>query len=182
MGLTKNDVGAADGIRVIGHWAVTPLLLAVIVTAVAVVTELVWIWNEMPRAPAGIVTAEGTRANEEFVARFTMNPPAGATPNPSRSTHPVMVAPPVSTTGADCAGSLLSVGGLTVNWPEGEAPLIVAPSVTGVATVTWPIGISKLARATPPASVIVDGTGATAGFELLSAIVAPPAGAVALSC
>ena len=41
MGLTKNDVGAAAGIRLIGHWVATPLWLAVIVTVVAVVTGLV---------------------------------------------------------------------------------------------------------------------------------------------
>ena len=93
-----------------------------------------------------------------------------------------MVAPPVAITGADWSGSLLSVGGITVNWPEAEAPLSVALSVTGVATVTWPIGISKLASATPPGSVIVVGTGARPGFELLRATVAPPVGAAALSC
>ena len=43
IGLTKNEVGAAAGIRLICHWADTPLRLAVIVTVVAVVTGLVWI-------------------------------------------------------------------------------------------------------------------------------------------
>src|SRR2546425_10452136 len=182
MGLTKNDVGVVAGIRLICPWAVTALWLAVIVTAVAVVTALVCIANEVPGAPAGMVTAEGTTANGEFVERFTMTPPAGATPNPARSTHPVMVAPPVATPGNDWRGLLLSVGGITVNWPEAEAPLSVALSVTGVERVTCPIGISKLARAEPPGSVIVGGTGARPGFELLKATVAPPAGTAALSC
>ena len=34
---------ARAGISLMGHWAVTPLRLAVIVTVVAVVTGLVWI-------------------------------------------------------------------------------------------------------------------------------------------
>src|SRR5437867_3166973 len=126
MGLTKNDVGVAAGIRLICPWAVSAPWLAVIVTAVAVVTALVCIANEVPGAPAGMVTAEGTTANGEFVERFTMTPPAGATLNPARSTHPVMVAPPVATPGNDWRGLLLSVGGSTVNWPEAEAPLSVA--------------------------------------------------------
>ena len=93
-----------------------------------------------------------------------------------------MVAPPVAITGADCKGSLLSVGGSTLNWPEAVPPLNVALSVTGVESVTCPIGISKMARAKPPGSVIVGGTGARPGFELLRATVAPPAGTAALSC
>ena len=68
-----------------------------------------------------------------------------------------------------------------MNWSVVETPLSVAVIVTGVGTVTCPSGIWKSVQA-KPGIVIVAGTGATAGFELVRVTVAPPAGTAAVSC
>jgi hypothetical protein len=77
---------------------------------------------------------------------------------------------------------LFNVGGRSVNWLEADTPLSVAVSVITVGDVTCPNLIGNSAQACPPSIENVEGTGARAGCELASAIVAPPDGTAALSC
>src|SRR5712691_11172808 len=164
------------------HCAVTLPALAVIVASVVVDTALVWISNPVPLTPAGIVTVAGPVATGESVERFTKNPPGPARPDPSRSTHPDIVAPPVAVIGFAWNGSSFRVGGRKVNWFETDTPLSVAVRVTSVGTLTGPTFVGNCAQAMLPGIVIVGGTGARLGCELDKATVAPPAGTAALSC
>jgi hypothetical protein len=78
--------------------------------------------------------------------------------------------------------SSFSVGGRIVIWLEAESPLSVAVSVTTVGDVTCPTVNGNCVHACVPCIEIVAGTGATDGWELESAIVAPLAGTPAVSC
>jgi hypothetical protein len=98
IGLTSNEVGAGPGVSVTFHVWVTPPALAVMLATVFVLTALVWMGKPVPLTPAGIVTVAGTDAAGESVERLTLNPDGPARPPPSRSTHPVNVAPPVPPT------------------------------------------------------------------------------------
>jgi hypothetical protein len=71
--------------------------------------------NDVPLTPAGIVTVAGTVAAAESDERFTLNPPGPASPLPSRSSHPVIIVPPVARVGAAWKMSSFSVGGRSVN-------------------------------------------------------------------
>ena len=95
-------------------------------------------------------------------------------------TIPCGCAPPLMVLGeivSDC-----NEGGCKVNCAEAEAPLSAAVSVTGVSAVTCPACIWNCVQAVLPGIVIVAGTGTAPGLELLRLIVAPPAGAAAVSC
>src|SRR5438067_580738 len=54
--------------------------------------------------------------------------------------------------------------------------------VTGVGEVTCPSAIWKSVQPWLPGTVTVEGTGATAGFELVRVTAAPPAATPAVSC
>jgi hypothetical protein len=165
IGLTSNDVGAGLGVIVTFHVWVTPAALAVMLATVVVETGLVWIENPVPLTPAGMVTLAGTAAAGESVERLTLNPAGPASPPPSRSTHPAMLAPPVART-CGWSVSLFSVGGRNVNWLEAVTPLSVALSVTTVGVVTCPTMNRNSVYACPPGIEMEAGTGATAGCEL----------------
>src|SRR6185436_8846338 len=128
-----------------------------------------------------MVTLAGTAAAGESVERLTLKPPEPARPPPSRSTQPVMVAPPVART-VVCRVSSLSVGGRSVNWFDAVTPFSVALSVTTVGVVTWPTVKGNCDHACVPCIASDAGTGATEGCELASGIVAPEGGTPAVSC
>src|SRR3954453_3864441 len=98
----------------------------------------------------------GTLTAGEVLERLTTAPPAGA--GPCRSTQAMAGEPPLSATGV-ARMSFITVGS-TVNWPEVEAPLIVAVIVTGVGAVTCPSGSWNCVHPMLPGIVIVAGTGA----------------------
>ena len=75
-----------------------------------------------------------------------------------------------------------SAVGCTVSWPEAEAALSDAVIVTGVGDVTCPACIMNCAHAVLPGIVIVAGTGAALGFELVRLMTAPLAATPAVSC
>ena len=175
VGVSVSDAGGGRGVSVICDCTLTPCQLAVIVTGVLVVTLLVGMVKGAEKLPAGTVTVAGGLAAGELLERLTRAPPAGAWP--FSITLPPDKAPPLMVDGMDrdC-----SDGGCTVNWPEAETPFRVAVSVTGVGTVTCPAVIRNCVQASLPGIEIVGGTGAAAGFELVSAMVAPPGGTPAV--
>ena len=76
-----------------------------------------------------------------------------------------------------------SAVGATVNEPDAEAPWSVAVIVTGVGDVTWPACIWNCVQAKFAGIVIVAGTGAALGFELVRATLVSTVGApVSCSC
>jgi len=83
---------------------------------------------------------------------------------------------------AAALGACQTMGGLTVKDTDAEEAPNEAVIVTGVAAVTWPALNVKVARATPPGTVTVAGTGAAVGFEVVRLTMAPPGGVALLSC
>src|SRR5262249_38984100 len=93
--------------------------------------------------------------------------------------------PPACTPPVILLGEIVSDfsdGGSTLNEGEADPELSVAVRVTGVEVVTCPACIWNWVHAVLPGMVIVAGTGAAAGFELVRLMVAPLAGTAALSC
>jgi hypothetical protein len=145
---------------------------------VFVVTALVEIGNEAEKLPASTRTDVGGLTDPELLESVTTAPPAGAWP--LSITMPCGCAPPLMVLG-DIVNDF-NEGGCKVNCAEAEAELSVAVSVTGVGAVTWPACTWNCVQAVLPGIVIVAGTGSAPGLELLRLIVAPPAGAAAVSC
>jgi len=177
-GSSVSDTGTGPGITVIGDCTVTPFQLAERVTGVFVVTLLVGTLNEAEKLPGGTVTVDGGLAAGELLERFTTAPPGGAWPFIIR-TAPACT-PPLMLLGV--IESDFSDGGCTMNWTEAVPPLSVAVSVTGVGATTWPACIWNCVQAMLPGIVIVDGTDAALGFELVMPMRAPLAGTAAVSC
>ena len=152
--------------------------LAVTVAVVFVVTALVEIGNEAEKLPASTTTDGGGLTNAELLESVTTAPPAGAWP--LSIAIPCGWAPPLMV-----AGEIVSdfnEDGCKVNCAEAEAELSDAVSVTGVGAVTCPACTWNCVHAVLLGIVIVAGTGNAPGLELLRLIVAPPAGAAAVSC
>ena len=147
-----------------------------IVATVVPVTAVVVSGTEADHTPSGTVIVAGTLTVGESLERLTTAPPAGA--GPDRSTQAEPGVPPLTAIGAGRMS--FSAVGNTVNWPEVETPLSVAVIVTGVGVVTWESGIAKSPQA-KPARVTDAGTGATAGFELVRAMLEPAAGVADVS-
>ena len=177
-GKSVSDVGAAPGITVIGDWTVTPFQLAEIVTGVLAVTLLVATVNGAEKLPAGTITVDGTLAAGELLERLTTAPPGGAWP--FSITIPPAGEPPLMLLGV--IESDFSDGGCTMKWTEAVPELSVAVSVTGVGATTCPACIWNCVQPVLPGIVIVDGTGAALGFELVMPMRAPLAGTPAVSC
>lgn len=72
-------------------------------------------------------------------------------------------------------------GGLTVRSADRVTPLYVADSVTDVAALTCDVGMVKFVLPTPPGTVTVAGTAATALWLLDSDTTTPPDGAAEVS-
>ena len=177
VGAMLRPVGAIAGATVIVACWVTPPAVTVIVAGVACVTVDVVTCTGIDHVPAGMVTDAGTLAAGELLEKFTTSPPAGA--GPWRFTKTSVEKPPATAAGeswTDCTAS-----GSTVILSETVTPLIVAVIVTGVGTETCPIVTGKLVVASLPGTVTEAGTEAAAGFELVSATVAPAAPTPAVS-
>jgi hypothetical protein len=129
-----------------------------------------------PVAPAGTSTDAGTLAIDGLeLVSVTVAPPLGA--GPFRATVFAVVLPPPPMLAGDRL-MLLSAAGLTVKVLLSVAPLSVAVIVTGVALATAVVTIENEDDTLDPAgTVAVEGTLATAGSELLSAMDMPPVGA-----
>ena len=141
-------------------------------------TLLVGMGNEAEKPPGSIVTEAGGLTIGELLERLTMAPPAGACP--LSITMPCGCAPPLIVAG-EIVTDFNEVG-CNVNCAEADAELSDAVSVTGVATLTCPACTWNCIQAVLPGIVIVAGTDTAPGLELLRVIVAPPAGAAAVSC
>ncbi len=178
VGFSVSDVGGCCGVSVSCAWVLTPFQLAVIVTVVFVVTAFVWIGNETEKLPGATNADEGGLTADELLERLTKAPLAGAWP--FSITIAPACAPPLMVLGE--IESDFSDGGSTLNEADADAVLSVAVSVTGVGEVTCPACMKNCVQAVLPGIVIVDGTGAAVGFELVSVMVAPLAGTAAVSC
>ena len=177
IGAMLSPVGGIAGATVIVACWVTPPAVTVIVAGVACVTADVVTWTGIDHVPAGMMMVAGTLAAGELLERFTTSPPAGA--GPWRFTKTSVGIPPLTAAGeswSDCTAS-----GSTVILSETETPLSVAVIVTGVGTETCPMVTWKSVQAWVPGIVIVAGTEAAAGFELVRAMVAPAAPTPAVS-
>src|SRR5258708_270215 len=178
VGESVNDVGGGCGVSVICDWALAPFQVAVTVTVVVVETALVASGNEVEKSPGSTLTVEGGLTARELLDRLTIAPPVGAWP--FSITTPVACAPPLIVLGE--MDTERTDGGSTVSWTEAVPPLSVAEIVTGVGDVTCPACIVNCVQALLPGIASVGGTGAALGLELVSAMVAPAAGAAAVSC
>ena len=127
-----SDVGTGPGNTVTCDCTVTPFQLAEIVTRVFVVTSFVGTENEAEKLPAATVTNDGRLTAGELPERLTTAPPAGAWPF-SITIAPAWT-PPLMLLGE--IENDFSDGGITVNWPDADAPLSVAVMVTGVGETT----------------------------------------------
>jgi len=125
-------------------WETVPSV-AVIVTVVALVTEVVATANVALILPPGTFTLDCTWAALWLLARLTRTPPSGA--GPERVTIPVVDAPPPMVAGS--RETEASVGGVTVRVAVPDALPIVAVIVTVVELDTPKVLISKLAVAEP---------------------------------
>src|SRR5437867_10753060 len=108
-------------------------------------------------------TEAGGETAAESLDSVTVAPPGGACPV-SITIAPAW-APPLIVLGV--IDSDFSAVGCTVRSPEAEPPLSVAVIVTGVGEVTWPACIMNCVHAMLAGIVIVAGTGAALGFELV---------------
>ena len=155
---------------------VTPPALAVIVTEVDVVTEVVAIAKVAPVAPCVTDTLAGTVAAALLLDRETAKPPAGA--GDVSVTVPCDEAPPVTLAGLTATvESDTAADGVTVSWAVREMPL--AEAVMVVVRVVGParVEMGKVPLDSPPWTIIVAGTVAAAVFELDNETTSPPAGA-----
>src|SRR2546426_10844214 len=178
VGFSVSGVGGCGGVSVSCARVLTPFQLAVIVTVVFVVTAFVWIGNETEKLPGATNADEGGLTAGELLERLTKAPLAGAWP--FSITIAPACAPPLMVLGE--IESDFSDGGSTLNEADAGPELSVAVSVTGVGEVTCPACMKNCVQAVLPGIVIVDGTGAAVGFELVSVMVAPLAGTAAVSC
>ena len=79
VGSSVSEAGGCCGVRLTFDWTVEPFKLALIVTAVGVVTAPVGTLKEREKSPAATVTFVGTRTRAGLLlARLTTVPPAGA--------------------------------------------------------------------------------------------------------
>src|SRR5712691_4377529 len=177
VGFNVSDVGGCCGVSVSCAWVLTPFQLAMIVAVVFVVTAFVWIGNETEKLPGATNADEGGLTAGELLERLTKAPLAGAWP--FNITIAPACAPPLMVLGSE---SDFRDGGSTLNEADADAVLSVAVNATGVGEVTCPACIWNWVQAVLPGIVIVAGTGAAAGFELVRLVVAPLAGTAALSC
>jgi len=146
---------------------VAPPPVAVIVTAVEVVTELDVTENCAVVAPDNTVTVPGIEATAAFeLERLTRSPPLGAAL--LSVTVPVAALPPVTLDGDTLIADTLAGGGTGVT--VRVAVRVVLPCVAVIATdvevATELVAIAKLTLVAPDATVTLPGTDATVGFAL----------------
>jgi len=178
VGDSVSAVGCGCGRSVSTVCALVPFQLAVKVAVVGVATVLVCSGKKVEKEPAGTVTVGGGVTAMELLDRLTTAPPAGAWP--FSITVALDWAPPLIVLGetdTDC-----NEGGSTVSWREAVLPFSVAERVTGVAAVTCPVWIVNWVQAVLAGMLTEAGSGTTLGFELASAIGAPPAPTAEVSC
>lgn len=81
VGLTLSEASGCWGVSVKLAVCVVPFMLALMVTAVFVVTALVWTLKTAEGLPATTATVDGTLAcAKSLLLRLTTAPPAGAAP------------------------------------------------------------------------------------------------------
>src|SRR5712691_1257984 len=163
VGSSVIDAGAGCGVSVTCACVLVPFQLAVTVAVVFAVTLLVWSGNDTEKSPAFTNTVAGGVTAGELLESVTAAPPGGACP--VSITIAPACAPPLMVLGV--IDSDFSAVGWTVRSPEAEPPLSVAVIVTGVGEVTWPACITNCVHAMLAGMVIVAGTGAALGFELV---------------
>jgi len=148
------------------------------VTAVEVVTVVVEMLNETLRFPGNTVTAKGMLATTGLLLESdTVAPPGGALLD--KMTAPCE--PALFSTG-EFTTTLCRTGrgelGVTVSVAVLVVPLYAAVMVIVVLAVTGNVVIVNVPVKLKLAAVTLGGTLATAGLLLVSAISAPPSGAV----
>src|SRR2546422_2289090 len=163
VGSSVIDAGAGCGVSVTCACVLVPFQLAVTVAVVFAVTLLVWSGNDTEKSPAFTNTVAGGVTAGELLVSVTAAPPGGACP--VSITIAPACAPPLMVLGV--IDSDFSAVGCTVRSPEAEPPLSVAVIVTGVGEGTWPACIMNCVHAMLAGMVIVAGTGAALGFELV---------------
>jgi hypothetical protein len=151
--------------------------VAVIVTAVAVVTGLVAMAKFAVAALAATVTEAGTVAALVLLLRSVTTAPAAGAAALS-VTVPVLAAPPFTDTGFT---EREFSGALTTSVTTLLAPSRVAVMFTPVSVVTGLVVMAKFAVVALAATVTEAGTVAALMLLLVSATIAPVAGAAALS-
>ena len=157
-----------------------PAAVAVIVTGVTAVTELVVMVNGGDTlAPAATVTEAGTAATDGLeLDRLTLSPPAGATPS-RLTTFAVVDKPPVTVAGdkATEPGTAASTFRFVLA-SEPVMPVRPAVIVTEVEEETAVVAILNADETLAPAgTVTVEGTAATVGLDDDRLKVKPPEGA-----
>jgi large repetitive protein len=156
---------------------VTAPALAVIVTGVDVVTELVAIAKVALVAPCATVTLAGTAAAGSVLDSVAVNPPEGAAP--VSVTVPCDAAPPVTLAGLTATDDNEAGGGGSVTVSTAlrlappNAPLIVAEVDAATGTVLT----VKVAFVAPAATVMLAGAVAAVVLLLVRVTIAPPDGA-----
>ena len=176
------NVPADCGLTVSVVVRVTPPPVPVIVTVVALVTEVVVTANCAVVAPAATVTLAGTEATAAFeLERLTTSPPLAAAVD--SVTVPVAPLPPTTLVGLTAMEDRVGVAdaaGFTVIAVVRDAPLYDAVIVTAVEVVTLLVVTVKVLLVAPAGTVTLAGT--DAALELSeSETTAPPLGAAALS-
>jgi hypothetical protein len=128
-------------------------------------------------APAATVTLEATVAAAVLLLeRVTTAPPGGA--RPVSVTVPVDGLPPTTDAGLRLiVETAIGTGGVTVSVADLLTPEHVAVTVTLVEEPTVKVVTENETEAAPSDTFTVEGTAATAGFELESVTTAPPGGA-----
>jgi hypothetical protein len=179
VGSSTIDDGAGCGVNVTCAGVLAPFQLAVTVAVVFAVTLLVGSGNDTEKSPGFTNTDDGGVTAAELLDKVTDAPPAGACP--VSMTSPPACAPPLMVVGV-IVNDFNAVG-VTFNEPEAEPPFSVAVMVIGVDDATCPACIMNCVHARFAGIVIVAGTGAAVGFELVRLMTVSLAGApVSCSC
>ena len=177
-------VSVADwpgGVTVSVAVRVTPPALAVMVTGVDAVTELVAIAKVALVAPCTTVTLAGTAAAGLLLDSVAVNPPDGAAL--VSVTVPCDEVPPVTLAGLTAAddNEAGGGGGVTVSTAVRLTPANVPPMVAEVDETTETVLTVNVALVAPAATVTLAGTVAAAVLLLVRVTTAPPEGAALVS-
>jgi len=169
-----SDTDAAAGFTVSAAVFEMAPLVAVIVTAVTAVTDVVVTVNVAVVAPAATVTLAGTVAAALLDASVTTMPPAGAAAD--SVTVPVLETPPATDVGFNVTD--VSDAAVIVRLAVWEAPDNVAVIVLAEFAATAVVVTVNVAVVEPAATVTLAGTVAATLLDA-SVTTKPPAGAAA---